>query len=93
VVHAVSSRGESLKVRGKLMACQAINKSAEPHSIMVRVSKTERKRLIASAPGTYYVTAHYEDYPAVLVRLSAVSRRDLKQLLKASWQFVLEKSQ
>lgn len=34
----VSSRGPALKVRGKLMACPAIDKSAEPDTVMVRVS-------------------------------------------------------
>ena len=93
VVHTVSSRGEGLKVRGKLMACQATHKSAEPNSIMARVSETERNRLIESDPRIYYVTQHYEPYPAVLVRLSVVGHRELKRLLKLSWQYVFEKSQ
>ena len=93
VVHTISSRGEGLKVRGKLMACQAIHKSADPNSIMARVSDAERDRLIESDPKTYYITKHYENYPAVLVRLSFVSRRELERLLKISWQYVFEKSQ
>jgi hypothetical protein len=93
VVHTVSSRGEGLKIRGKLMACQATHKSAEPNSIMARVSETERNRLIESDPKTYYITQHYEPYPAVLIRLSVVGRRELERLLKISWQYVFEKSQ
>jgi hypothetical protein len=93
VVHAVSSRGEGLKVRGKLMACQATHKSADPNSIMARVSDTDRSRLIESDPKTYYITKHYENYPAVLVRLSLVGRAELERLLKISWQYVFEKSQ
>ena len=93
VVHTISPRGEGLNVRGKLMACQAIHKSAEPNSIMARVSQTERDRLIELDPKTYYITQHYETYPAVLVRLSVVGRRELKRLLKLSWQYVFEKSQ
>lgn len=92
VVHTVSSRGEGLKVRGKLMACQAVHKSAEPNSLMARVSESERNRLIKSDPKIYYITQHYEPYPAVLVRLSCVGRRELKRLLKVSWQYSFEKS-
>lgn len=93
VVHSVASRGEGLKVRGRLMACQATHKSAEPNTIMVRVSEAERDRLIESDPEIYYVTKHYEPYPAVLVRLSVIGRRELERVLKISWQYVFEKSQ
>lgn len=93
VVHTVSSRGEGLKVRGKLMVCQAVHRSAEPNSIMARVSDQERNRLIESDPKTYYITEHYEKYPAVLIRLSCIGRRELERLLKVSWQYVFEKSQ
>jgi len=79
VVHTVSSRGEGLKVRGKLMVCQAVHKSADPDSIMARVSETERDR--------------NEKHEAVLVRLSCVGRSELERLLKISSQHVFEKSQ
>jgi len=92
VSHTVSPRGESLKVRGKLMACQAIHKSAEPQSLMVRVSAVDRDRLISSDPGTYYVTEHYMAHPAVLVRLSHIGLRDLEKLLTISWQYMFEQA-
>ena len=93
VAHSVSSRGEGLKVRGRLMACQAVHKSAEPNSIMARVSEAERNNLIESDPDTYYITKHYEKHPAVLVRLSNIARGELERLLKISWAYVFEKSQ
>lgn len=93
VVHTVSARGEGLKVRGKLMVCHATHRSAEPDSIMARVSVAERERLIAKDPGIYYVTEHYEKYPAVLVRLSCIDRRELDRLLRSAWQYVYEASQ
>ena len=37
----------ALKVRGHLFACIAINKSAEPHSLMVRMPFEDRDALIA----------------------------------------------
>jgi hypothetical protein len=78
----------SLKIRGKLFTCPAINKSAEPGSLVVRVSFEDRDELIAGAPDTYYVTNHYVNYPSVLVRMSRIRRDALKDLLHMSWKFV-----
>lgn len=87
-----SARGPSVKVRGKLMACPAIHKSAEPETLMVRIGKDERAKMISDDPETYYVTDHYRNYPALLVRLSRISRESLEELLGLSWKFVFEKS-
>lgn len=81
----------ALKVRGSLLACQAINKSAEPGSLAVRIDFDQRDALLAEAPETYYVTNHYLNYPVVLVRLSKVRADELRDLLSASWRFVTSK--
>src|SRR5689334_6808283 len=78
----------ALKVRGSLLACVAINKSAEPGSLGVRIDFDQRDALLAEAPETYYVTDHYVNYPMVLVRLSQVHRDELRDLLNAAWRFV-----
>ena len=83
----------SLKVRGKLMACPAINKSAEPNSIMIRVSLEDRDELLTGDPDTYYVTDHYSPYPCVLVRLSRVNADVLRDLLGMAWKFVTGETQ
>src|SRR5262245_35257519 len=44
----------SLKVDGKLLTCPAINKSAEPNSIVIRLDFDRRDDLLAEAPDTYY---------------------------------------
>ena len=64
----------ALKVRGKMFACVAINKSAEPNSMVVRMDMTQRDLLIEEDPATYYLTDHYVDYPCVLVRLRVFRR-------------------
>ena len=71
-----------------MLTCPAINKSAEPGSIVVRIDFEQRDALIAEAPDTYYVTDHYVNYPSVLVRLSHIDQVALKDLLGASWKFV-----
>jgi len=78
----------ALKVRGKLMACVPTHHSAEPDSLMVRVSVDDRSELLAAAPDVYYVTDHYLGYTAVLVRLSRVPPDVLRDLLGTAHKFV-----
>src|SRR5258708_6468815 len=78
----------ALKVRGNLLACVAINKSAEPGSLGVRIDFDQRDALLAEAPETYYVTDHYVNYPMVLVRLSQIRIDELRDLMTAAWKFV-----
>jgi hypothetical protein len=78
----------ALKVRGKLFACVAINKSAEPNSMVVRMDMAQRDLLIEEDPATYYLTDHYVDYPCVLVRLSRVSPESLRDLISGAHRFI-----
>jgi hypothetical protein len=82
----------ALKVRGKLLACIAIHRSAEPESLAVRVGFDARMELIAAAPDIYYVTDHYLNYPVVLVRLSRIRHDTLRDLLGMAWHFVTMKT-
>jgi hypothetical protein len=88
-VEAATSWGApAFKVRGKMFACRAINKSAEPDSLVVRMDFHQRDELIAADPATYYLTDHYVDYACVLVRLSRVHPDALRDLLLMGWRFV-----
>ena len=78
----------ALKVRGNLLACLAVHKSAEPDTLAVRIDFGERDELIDADPKTYYLTAHYVDYPVVLVRLARIRTDALSDLLSAAWRFV-----
>src|SRR5713226_3349777 len=49
----------ALKVRGNLLTCLAIHKSAEPESLAVRIDFDQRAGLLAEEPKTYYLTDHY----------------------------------
>ena len=79
---------DALKVHGKVLACQAIHKSAEPNTIVVRIPIDQRDELIASDPSVYYLTDHYVNYPSVLVRLSRIHRDALRDLLGMAHRFV-----
>jgi hypothetical protein len=63
----------------------------EPSSLGLHMSVEERDRRIAAAPEIYYLTEHYRNYPAVLVRLSAITRDELREALSVAWQFAMEK--
>jgi hypothetical protein len=78
----------ALKIRGKLLACIASHRSAEPGSLVVRVDFADRDELLAADPNVYYVTEHYVGYTSVLVRLDRVSREMLRDLLGMAHKFV-----
>ena len=82
----------SWKTRGKLLASPAIHKSAEPHSLMVRISPADRSQLLAADPETYYLTDHYRSHCVVLVRLAKTDWDSLENLLHRAWLFVRSSS-
>jgi hypothetical protein len=78
-----------LRVNGRIFAGIAVNRQAEPGSLMVYVSGfEERDALLAEAPDTYYVRPHYEPYPVVLVRLSRVTRDALEDLVRGAHRII-----
>ena len=81
----------SLKVRGRLLTCPALHRSAEPNSLAVRIDVDQRAELIAAEPSVYYVTDHYVKHPTVLVRVSAIDRKALRDLLDKAWRFASSK--
>ena len=78
----------ALLVNGKMFACMAVNKSAEPNTLGVRVPFDQRDGLVADAPDVYYLTDHYVDHPIVLVRLSRIAPDALRDLLRMGHRFV-----
>jgi len=82
----------ALKVNGKLLACLPANPSAEPGSLVVRVNLEDRAELLAAAPDVYYVTDHYQDSDAVLVRLPRANPDILRDLLRMAHKFVTAKA-
>ena len=53
----------------------------------VRVADEEEKLvLIAADPGKFFTEPHYNNYPAVLVRLDAIDGDELAELLTDAWR-------
>jgi hypothetical protein len=60
---------------------------ANPGVLAVRVANNAQKDLIiASDSKKFFTEPHYNGYPAVLVRLKAVTVADLKVLLAEAWR-------
>jgi hypothetical protein len=78
----------AVKVRGKMFACIASHKSAEPNTLVVRMDFAQRNALIDEDPGTYYLKEHYNGYPCVLVRLSRVLPDALRELIIGAHRYV-----
>jgi hypothetical protein len=52
----------------------------------------ERNKWMKKNPTTFYITDHYKNYPLMLIDLSTVKEKDLKDLLLASWKMQAPKS-
>lgn len=91
VKEATAYGSPALKVRGQLLACIPIHKSAEPGSLAVRLGFEDRNALIAAEPDVYYLTDHYVDHPVLLIRMSRIGADALRDLLGMAWRFVNSK--
>jgi hypothetical protein len=78
----------TLKVGGKMFACMASHKSAEPNTLVVMMDFADRDALIEDDPDTYYLKEHYLNYPCVLVRLSRIHADALQDLITGAHRFV-----
>ena len=84
VTEGTAWRVPALKVRGRMFACMASHRSAEPGTLVVRLDYVDRDWLIASDPRVYYLQPHYLNHPCALVRLRHITRAKLRELLRIS---------
>lgn len=77
----------SFKLQGKMLACTAIHKSAEPNSLVIAVGRSARAGLIASDPALY-IADHYEKYDVVLLRLARTTPESLRAMLMGAARFI-----
>jgi hypothetical protein len=81
-----------LRAAGCFMAGLATHPSAEPGTLVVRISLEDREGLLEDAPETYYVTDYYQPHPVVLARLSRLDGDSLRDLLSMSRRVTLAKA-
>jgi hypothetical protein len=59
----------------------------EPRVLAVRTASLEdRERLLGLDAAKFFTEPHYKGFPAVLVRLPAVTARELEPLIKEAWR-------
>ena len=81
-IEAATSYGTpSLTVRGKLLL-----RVKDTDTLVFRCTLEDKAMLIEAAPEIYFETDHYVGWPAVLVRLSAISDAELAHRLEKAWQ-------
>jgi hypothetical protein len=72
----------SLKVGGKFV----LRLREDGETLALRIDVLERTERMAADPAAFFITDHYADYPAVVVRLAHVKRRDLSTLIESAWR-------
>lgn len=72
----------SLRVRKRFLA----RLKEDGQTIAIRVELLDRDVLLQADPAAFYLTDHYRDYPAMLVRLAKVRPAVLAELLEQAWR-------
>jgi len=78
----------ALKVRGRLLA----REHQDLDCFVLRADLLDRQIMLQSAPGVFFITDHYRNYPWVLVRYAAVQARELPALIERAWRLVAPKT-
>ena len=68
----------ALKLRGKLLTRL---RPEDASLVLIDVPEDEKRMLIEAAPEIFHTTPHYDGYPSVLARLSALDRPTLRSFL------------
>ena len=88
VVEGTSYRTPAFRVGKKFLA----RLKEDGVTIALRMSFDDRDYLMRAKPKTFFITEHYRNYPAVLVRLGKIREAEMRDVLRRSWDFVTKKS-
>jgi hypothetical protein len=80
IAEATSYGTPSLTVDGKLLL-----RVKDADTLVLRCTLEDKAMLMEAAPDIYFETDHYVGWPAVLVRLSAISDAELAHRLEQAW--------
>lgn len=73
-----------LKVKGRFLA----RLKEDGESLVLRLGFLKRQELLERAPDVFYITDHYLNYRAVLIRLPKIREGLLERLLAEAWRDV-----
>lgn len=72
----------AFKVKGKLF----VRLHQDGEALVVSVDFDQREEMMQTSPEKFYITDHYLNYPWVLVRMSALTPDELRDLITGSWR-------
>ena len=81
VAEGTSYGTPALKVRGK-----SFTRLKDPETLVLLVPIELKDLLVETSPEVYFETDHYRGWPAILVRLAAISDAELGQRLADAWR-------
>jgi hypothetical protein len=61
-------------------------------AVLMDVPLDEREMLMEAEPDTFYFTAHYKDYPAVLARLATLHAGSARNFIERRWRRLAKKA-
>ena len=82
VTESTSYGKPSLKVKSKSFVSVR-----GPQEMVLHCPLEQKDLLMEMAPDIYWQTAHYEGWPALLVRLDVIGDEELKLRLEDAWRF------
>jgi hypothetical protein len=75
----------AFKVRGgKFMLRMRNDDEVAANTLVLRTS--EKEALLADERGIFFSTPHYDGHPTILVRLSKINERELRELVTEAWR-------
>jgi hypothetical protein len=77
----------ALKVKGALL----LRLREDGETLALRTTFLERDLLLRADPETYFVTDHYLNYPAILVRMARIAPDELRDRLEHTWRHIAPK--
>jgi Uncharacterized protein conserved in bacteria len=84
VTESTSYGTPALKVDGKLLA----RLKEDGETLVLRMDFVNRDLLLRAEPDLFFLTDHYLNYPAILLRLTRVTPVRLAELLEDAWRLV-----
>ena len=72
----------ALRVKGKFLA----RFREDNESLVIKVLMVEKDHLMRADPKVFFTTPHYDGYESVLIHLSKVKPKVLRELLEQAWR-------
>jgi hypothetical protein len=82
-VEAAAGGRVGFSIRGKGFAWEA--RERDGGGLAVRVDRDEKQLFLDANPDVYFTSPHYNGYPAVQIRVEAISPEELRERLEDAW--------